>query len=221
MPKRTVLRSVYFMITIPINLIGRLLLLFNFFKLEDKLDKCIQVVDQQRSGIPDFYTYYLEAAEDHRARFHYGVDQIGILRALFKRFFRSEIQGASTIEQQFVRVVTGDYSYSFQRKIKEQLLAVLLSNKRKKIDIAKAYLAIAYYGHDCEGVSGISSLVGSDLKLASESQVISIMARLKYPKPSTKLEIWEKKFNQRVFYIEKRFQLADNKSRQRMFRSAA
>lgn len=221
MPKGTVLRTVYFIITIPINLIGDLLLFFNVFHLKGKLDKCIQVVDQQHSEIPDFYIHYLVVAEDHRSGFHYGIDQIGILRALFKKYFSSEIQGASTIEQQFVRVVTGDYSYSFQRKFKEQLLAILLSKKRNKIDIAKAYLAIAYYGHNCEGILGISSLVGSDLKLASESQVISIIARLKYPKPLANIEIWEKKFNRRISYITKRCQLSAHQSRKRTLRTAA
>jgi monofunctional glycosyltransferase len=214
-PKGTFLRAIYFIITIPINFIGGFLLFFNVFQLKEKLDKCIQVVDQQHSEIPDFYTYYLVVAEDHRSRFHYGIDQIGIIRALFKRFFSSEIQGASTVEQQFVRVVTEDYSYSLQRKFKEQILAVLLSNKRNKVDIAKAYLAIAYYGHNCEGTFGISNLVGNDLKLASESQVISIMARLKYPKPSVNIEIWEEKSNRRISYITKRCQLSANKSRNR------
>ena len=194
---------------------------FNFFHLRDKLDKCVQVVDEKRSEIPDIYTSYLVAAEDHRSNIHYGIDQIGILRAIYKNFLSSEIQGASTIEQQFSRVVTGDYSYSLQRKIKEQLLAVLLAKKRNKTDIAKAYLAIAYYGHNCKGVKGITNIVGSDLRLASENQIISIVARLKYPKPSTNVEKWEERFNQRISYIKNRHQQAANRSRQRMLRTAA
>jgi monofunctional glycosyltransferase len=221
MPKRTVLKTTYFIVTLPINLIGYLFLLFNLFQIKDKLNKCIQVVDQEHTKIPEYYTYYLVTAEDHRSYFHYGIDQVAIIRALYKRLFNSEIQGASTIEQQFVRVVTGDYSYTLQRKLKEQLLAVLLSNKRKKIDIAKAYLAIAYYGHNCEGISGISNLVGNDLQIASESQVISVMARLKYPRPSANVATWEEKFNNRVSYIKIKHQLAANKSRQRMLRTAA
>ena len=78
--------------------------------------------------------------------------------------------------------------------------------KRKKIDIARAYLAIAYYGHDCEGTEGISTLAGDNLQLVSETQIISIMARLKYPQPSVNIDKWETKFNQRVAYIRKRHQ---------------
>lgn len=204
------------MTTIPVSLIGNLLLLINAFQIKDKLDGCVSVVDQKRSEIPGFYTYYLVAAEDHRSSFHCGIDQIGMLRALVKRFFSSEIQGASTIEQQFVRVVTGDYSFSLRRKIKEQILAVLLLKKRNKTDIAKGYLAIAYYGHNCEGVVGISKLVGNDLMLASEKQVISIVARLKYPEPSTNVAEWERKFIKRILYIEKRSQRNLGESRRQV-----
>lgn len=215
------MKSAYFLITIPINFIGNVLLVFNAFQLKNKLDKCIQMVDQKSGEIPGFYTEYLVAAEDHRSRFHCGIDQIGILRAIYKRLFDAEIQGASTIEQQFVRVVTGEYSHSVQRKLKEQILAVLLAKKKSKIEIAKAYLAIAYYGHNCEGTMGISQLVGSDLRLASEAQVISIMARLKYPKPSTNVAVWEGKITQRISYIKSRHQKSANKSRQRTLRAAA
>jgi len=179
------------------------------------------MVDQKSVEIPEFYTEYLVAAEDHRSRFHYGIDQIGILRAIYKRLFDGETQGASTIEQQFIRVVTGDYSHCLQRKLKEQLLAVFLAKKKTKNDIAKAYLAIAYYGYNCEGTMGILKLIGNDLRLASEAQVISIMARLKYPKPSTNVAVWEGKITQRVSYIRNRHQQAANKSRQRMLRIAA
>lgn len=214
------MKSAYYLITIPIIFIGRFLLAFNAFQLKNKLDKCIQVVDQKSVEIPEFYTEYLVSAEDHRSRFHCGIDQIGMLRAIYKRFFDNEIQGASTIEQQVVRVVTGDYSHCLQRKLKEQLLAVFLAKKKGKIDIAKAYLAIAYYGHNCEGIMGISKLVGSDLRLASEAQVISIMARLKYPKPSTNLAVWGGKVSQRESYIKNRHQKAANKSRKRILRTA-
>ncbi|GAA4093036.1 hypothetical protein GCM10022414_15910 [Zhongshania borealis] len=196
-------------------------MVLNFFQLKNKLEKYAEVVDQKSIEIPEFYTEYLVVAEDHRSRFHCGIDQVGILRAIYKRLFTVEIQGASTIEQQFVRVVTGDYSHSLQRKFREQLLAVFLAKKKTKIDIAKVYLAIAYYGYNCEGTTGIAKLVGSDLRLASEDQVISIMARLKYPKPSANTAVWQEKITQRVSYIKKRHQLAASKSRQRTLHAAA
>ncbi|GAB6071025.1 hypothetical protein JCM30760_21220 [Thiomicrorhabdus hydrogeniphila] len=204
MSKEAILKFVYFLCTIPFNLIAMMLFLFNAFHVRDKLNKCIQEVDQRRSEVPDKFISYLIVAEDHRSLYHYGIDPVGMLRALYARVFSNEIQGASTIEQQFVRVVTAEYAYSLIRKFKEQVLAVLLVNRRSKADIAKAYLAIAYYGTLCEGSKGILSQVGCDLQLISENQIISMVARLKYPKPLKNIESWEKKYLSRVIYIKDR-----------------
>ncbi|MFK3989405.1 transglycosylase domain-containing protein [Psychrobacter sp. NPDC064578] len=214
------MRYIYFVVTIPIIILGYICLTFNIFQIKYKLNECMNLTDKKCVEIPDFYISYI-AAEDHRSDFHYGVDQIGMLRAICKVFFNHRIQGASTIEQQFVRVVTGDYSYSLKRKLKEQILAVILVRKRKKIDIARAYLAIAYYGHDCKGTEGISNLAGYNLRLVSETQIISIMARLKYPQPSVNIDKWETKFNHRVSYIRKRHQRLAKKLEQQEMNAAA
>lgn len=221
MSKETILRYIYFVITIPVIILGYMCLAVNIFEIRDKLNKCINLVDEKCSEITDFYVSYLVVAEDHRSDFHYGIDQFGMLRAIFKRFFSNQIQGASTIEQQFARVVTGDYSYSLQRKLKEQILAVMLVRKRKKIGIAKAYLAIAYYGHDCEGTEGIYNLAGNNLRFLSEIQIISIMARLKYPEPSIDIDEWEIKLNYRVSYIKKRHQRFTKNIKQQVINSTA
>ena len=174
--------------------------------MRNKLKKCIQVVDIKCSEIPDLFTIYLIAAEDHRSQYHFGIDHIGIVRAFFIWLKKNEVQGASTIEQQFVRVVTGDYRNSLTRKFKEQLLAIALAKRRNKGNIAKAYLAIAYYGYKCEGTKGIINLIDKELKFASETQIISLVARLKYPKPSKDLVKWENKHCARINYIQWRHQ---------------
>jgi len=216
MSEGTVLRYIYFIITIPVIILGYICLVFNIFQMKYKLNECIELIDEKYSEIPNFYVSYLIAAEDHRSNFHYGIDQVGMIRAIFKWFFSRQLEGASTIEQQFARVVTEDYSYSLSRKLKEQILAVMLVRKRKKIDIARAYLAIAYYGHDCEGTEGIFSLADSNLRLVSEIQIISIVARLKYPEPSINTDKWETKLDYRVSYIKRRHQRLIKKSKHQM-----
>jgi monofunctional glycosyltransferase len=215
------LRSIYYLLTIPAYFMGCFFLILNAFNFKEKLYRCIQVVDSRSMEIPDSFTPYLIAAEDHRSPFHYGVDHLGIVRALWCKIFNGETQGASTIEQQFVRVVTGDYSYSILRKLNEQMLAILLTKKRSKGEIARAYLAIAYYGHNCTGTKGVESILGNSLQQATEKQIILIVARLKYPKPSTNVIRWEDKIHHRALYIKSRHQRTTNKSRQRMLRTAA
>ena len=173
------------------------------------------VIDLKSDKVPDLYVDYLVSAEDHRSSYHYGIDQIGMLRAMYQKISKNETQGASTIEQQFVRVVTGEYSQTVVRKLKEQLLSVLLLRKRNKKDIAKAYLAIAYYGYNYQGIDGINKLVGSNLESASEQQIVSLVAHLKYPKPKSDFGKWEKNIINRVSYIQAKHEKTTNKSRQR------
>jgi monofunctional glycosyltransferase len=206
MPKRTILKSLYRFFTIPIYYVGRTILWTNLFNLRMNLLKCTKVVDSEADKIPEQFIEYLISAEDHRSLLHYGIDHIGIVRAIYKKISKNETQGASTIEQQFVRVVTGNYSKTLARKLTEQILATLLLKNRKKSDIAKAYLAIAYYGHRHQGIDGIQKLIGSNIDQPSEEQIISIIARLKYPEPSTDKEMWNKKINNRINYIKSRQQ---------------
>ena len=173
----------------------------NIFNFRLNLLRCATVVDSEANKIPERFVEYLISAEDHRFLLHCGVDHIGILRAIYNKFLKKEIQGASTIEQQFVRVVTGNYTRTFKRKLVEQMLATLLMKMRNKNDIAKAYLAIAYYGYMRQGAEGIFKLIGPDLDVASEEKIISVIARLKYPEPSNGNEVWKLKINNRINYI--------------------
>lgn len=204
------MRLLYFLLTFPILLIGEAFLVLGVFQLRKNLNSCILAVDVNGKEVPEKVVPYLVVAEDHRSSHHFGVDHIAIVRALFLWMSNSGIQGASTIEQQFVRVVTGDYSHSLVRKFREQLLAVSLTMRRPKADIAKAYLAIAYYGSDSGGLKGIRSLDGKGLMLASEDQIASIIARLKYPPDSASSILRVEQLNRRITHIKKKYQAAVN-----------
>ena len=171
----------------------------------DKLIKCAKTVDFKKHEIPSSFTSYLISAEDHRSDYHFGIDQIGMVRAFYVWLTRNEAQGASTIEQQFVRAVTGDYERSLLRKLREQLLAIGLSSQKGKQEIATAYLAIAYYGYNIKGTCGVSRLLGERFSIATEDTIISIVARLKYPEPLTKLDGWKSKHQFRLVYIRNRY----------------
>jgi monofunctional glycosyltransferase len=205
------LRFLYFLSIIPFIVIGKLVFSFNLFGMSHKLKKCLYTVDSRHTEIPDYFISYLVAAEDHRSTHHFGIDPVGMLRAFYVGFTINKVQGASTIEQQFVRVVTSDYSHSLLRKFREQLLAIALTSQRSKNDIAKAYLAIAYYGYNREGTDGIAKIIGKKLQLISEDQVISIISRLKYPKPLHFSREWNDKSYWRGRYIKRRHEQAANK----------
>ena len=55
---------------------------------------------------------FLIVAEDHRYKYHVGFDLIAIFRSILKYILYNKKEGASTIEQQLVIVVTCDYRYN-------------------------------------------------------------------------------------------------------------
>ena len=128
MPTREILRLFYFVATTPLFLIAKLAFFFNIGGMGDKLIKCAKTVDFKKHEIPSSFTPYLISAEDHRSDYHFGIDQIGMVRAFYVWLTRNEVQGASTIEQQFVRTVTGDYERSLLRKLREQLFSIAVED---------------------------------------------------------------------------------------------
>lgn len=202
MPEKFFLRFFYYITSTPLKITGNLFLFIKIADFKQNLEKCLKIVEQKKSEIPESYISYLIKAEDHRSAHHYGIDPIGVARAFCVLIRRNKLQGASTIEQQFVRVVTENYSRTLKRKLTEQILAIQLTKRTKKSEIARSYLAIAYYGYDCEGTKGILSLTHNNIENASEEEKISIIARLKYPKPKLASKSWSHKIIRRVSHIK-------------------
>lgn len=93
------------------------------------------------------------AAEDWAFFTHPGISFKGILRSICVNIYKGyKAQGASTITQQLVRLLFFDTSKTFSRKIKEQLLAVVLEKKYTKQEILETYLNHVYFGCGIYGV---------------------------------------------------------------------
>lgn len=126
----------------------------------------------------------LISAEDHRFRFHLGFDLFAIGRAIRNNIFYKKNEGASTIEQQLVRTLTGDYRKKIMRKVKEITFAFLLKTLVDKKTIALIYLRVAYYGTDLNNLDSIKNKFGKrQNEFLNEDLAAEIVARLKYPEP--------------------------------------
>lgn len=124
----------------------------------------------------------LVAAEDRRFFNHCGVDFRGIVRAAFAYILKRNIQGASTITQQLVRVVVNDYRFSFQRKLKEICIAAEVDSIIDKRSQAELYLLIGYYGWRMNGLTAAKERLSISFP-CSTAQAAQLVARLKYPEP--------------------------------------
>lgn len=128
----------------------------------------------------------LISGEDHRFYYHIGFDFIAIIRAVRNRIFYKKVEGASTIEQQLVRVLTNDFDRTFKRKIQEILLSTTVSSIIPKKSIPKIYLNVAYYGAGMNGLNQTYSKLGIfDRETIPIEQAAEIVSRIKYPQPSS------------------------------------
>lgn len=212
MAKRRLLRMALTVASVPFVALSRAAEAINLWDLKADIALCLQTVDRDvLRPIPRDFVQALVAAEDRRNALHPGVDPIGIVRAILAHLTKKGVQGASTIEQQFVRVVSGSYERTIQRKIREQALAIAVSRRRSKTQIASAYLGIAYYGPGLIGTSGLRSLCGTDLDASQPRQIHEAIARLKYPEPVRPSMTWNRKLGRRATYITCR--LPKNKKR--------
>src|SRR6516162_5873309 len=103
--------------------------------------------------IPDVVQKAFVAAEDRRFFEHHGVDERRIIRAFIGNLADSgRPQGGSTITQQVVKnLLVGD-DVSYERKIREMIVASRVETTLSKSEILELYLNSAYLGRGAWGV---------------------------------------------------------------------
>ena len=199
-------RTLLALLSFPFFTFSRIAEAINLWDIRKDVANCVRHVDKstRHFSVPKELIQSLVVAEDRRNAMHCGVDPIGILRAALSIITKNGLQGASTIEQQFVRVVSDSYERTLHRKIREQALAIAVSRRRSKVDISTAYLCMAYYGYGLAGKTGLKILCGRDLYACSSPQIYETIARIKYPQPIHASEIWRRKLEYRSSYIANR-----------------
>jgi membrane carboxypeptidase/penicillin-binding protein len=105
------------------------------------------------SDIPDYLQTALIAAEDRRFFQHHGVDERGIIRAFIGNLSApGRPQGGSTITQQVVKNLLVGEDVTYERKIREMIVASRLEATLSKDEILELYLNSAYLGRGSWGV---------------------------------------------------------------------
>jgi penicillin-binding protein 1A len=93
------------------------------------------------------------AVEDRKFYSHWGVDALGLLRAMLANLRAGRIvEGASTITQQLARNLFTMFDVSMSRKIKEAILAVKIERMYSKDEILEMYLNQINFGSGAYGV---------------------------------------------------------------------
>ncbi len=183
------MRLIIALLSTPYIFASKLLCKFGPVALRDDVEKCSEMVGEF-SDRAKYLRFALVIAEDHRNELHFGIDPLSILSALIGRIFKGKRRGASTIEQQFVRVITGRYEPTVRRKIREQLIAIEICRRHEKSHIADSYLSRAFFGSGQDGVEQLEKNSDINLEKIDLIQSIALTAQLKYPKPIKVTEQW-------------------------------
>src|SRR5437763_9453752 len=128
-------------------------------KLYDDNDEPISELHVERrffvplAQIPQSLRDAVIATEDRRFYSHWGVDPIGIARAVLQNYRRGRIvEGGSTITQQLAKVLFLTPDKSLGRKLREAVLALELERRYSKDRILEMYLNHVYFGQGAYGV---------------------------------------------------------------------
>ena len=107
--------------------------------------------------LPPWVPAAFVSIEDQRFYHHFGVDPVGMARALVADIRAGHVvQGASTITQQLARNLFLTPDQTPKRKIQELMLAVWLETKFSKKQILSLYLNRVYFGEGAYGIEAAS-----------------------------------------------------------------
>ncbi len=97
------------------------------------------------------------AIEDRRFMSHFGIDPIGLARAMAANVMAGRmVQGGSTLTQQLAKNLFLKPERTLERKVQEVLLALWLEHKYSKDQILELYLNRVFFGSNAYGVEAAS-----------------------------------------------------------------
>src|ERR1700733_11096040 len=140
------------------------------------------------ADVPDFVQKAFVAAEDRRFFQHHGVDERGIIRAFIGNLADpGRPQGGSTITQQVVKnLLVGD-DVSYERKMREMIVASRLEQTLSKKEILELYMNSTYLGRASWGIEmAARSYFGKsakDLTLAEGAMLAGLLKGPNYYNP--------------------------------------
>ena len=161
-------------------------------------------------NIPNNLKNAFISAEDKNFYNHYGIDPLGILRALLKNtyylFSNRRPEGASTITQQVAKNFLLNDEVSLSRKAKEALLAIKIDATLSKSRILELYLNQIYLGSGTYGVAAASNrYFKKSLEELDFSEIAFLAALPKAPSRYNPKKNYEKSLARRNWVLKRMY----------------
>src|SRR6266516_4552151 len=133
--------------------------------------------------LPPYLPRAFVAIEDRRFYSHFGVDPIGLARAVAANVLhRGVSQGGSTLTQQLAKNLFLTQERTMARKLQEVELALWLERKHSKNEILELYLNRVYFGSGAYGVEAASQrYFGKSAKNVTLAEAAMLAGLVKSP----------------------------------------
>ncbi|MET4842300.1 penicillin-binding protein 1A [Bradyrhizobium japonicum] len=133
--------------------------------------------------LPPYLPKAFIAIEDRRFYSHFGIDPVGILRALVTNVLhRGVSQGGSTLTQQLAKNLFLTQERTMARKLQEAELAIWLERKHSKNEILELYLNRVYFGSGAYGVEAAAQkYFGKSAKDVTVAEAAMLAGLVKSP----------------------------------------
>ena len=133
--------------------------------------------------LPPYLPKAFIAIEDRRFYSHFGIDPVGILRALVTNVLhRGVSQGGSTLTQQLAKNLFLTQERTMARKLQEAELAIWLERKHSKDEILELYLNRVYFGSGAYGVEAAAQrYFGKSAKNVTIAEAAMLAGLVKSP----------------------------------------
>jgi penicillin-binding protein 1A len=135
------------------------------------------------SDMSPYIPQALIAIEDRRFHSHFGVDPLGLARAMVTNLTQGRlVQGGSTLTQQLAKNLFLKPERTLERKVQEVLLAFWLEHEYSKDQILEMYLNRVYFGSGSYGVEAASRrYFGKSARDVTLSEAALLAGLLKAP----------------------------------------
>ena len=134
-------------------------------------------------ALPPYLPQAFVAIEDRRFFHHFGLDPIGLARAVAVNIAaRGVREGGSTLTQQLAKNLFLTQERTISRKIDEVIIALALESEYSKTDILELYLNRVYFGSGAYGVEAAAQrYFGKSARVVTLSEAAMLAGLVKAP----------------------------------------
>jgi penicillin-binding protein 1A len=126
-------------------------------------------------ALPPYLPQAFIAIEDRRFYSHFGIDLLGLARAVVVNLTSGRLrEGGSTLTQQLAKNLFLTQERTLSRKIQEVILALWLETKYSKNEIVELYVNRVYFG---AGAYGVEAAAQRYFGKSARQVTLSVLAR--------------------------------------------